>query len=88
MVEPIEIAEFAHKLCTDKLIPLGMSPQHDITGHSQTTAYYAKIINAANLDVTGEQVGLAIIEAANWDTESRWPGHPHSDKVLAILKKE
>lgn len=88
MLEPLDIAIEVHKLCESVLIPKGISPDHTITIHGDTTAYYARSINQAGLDVTGKQVVDAIIKAAKWDMDSPWPGHPAASKVISILTSE
>ena len=85
MVQPIDIAVEAHKICEEFLIPEGISPAHSIEIHASSTAYYARKVNAANLDVTAEEVVAAIIMAVNWDGFSKWPGHPPAEKVVEIL---
>lgn len=88
MVQPIDIAEAVHVLCESTFVPRKLSPPHQITQHTGTTTIYARDINASGVldHVTGEQVIQAIIEAAGWDMNSPWPGHPSTESVIEILK--
>lgn len=88
MIEPLDIAIEVHKICEETLIPNKVSPEHDITRHSDTTTFYANAINDAGLQVTGKQVTEAIIRAAGWDMKSPWPGHPMPEKVIEEIKLE
>ena len=85
MLEPIDIAIEIHKLCEEKLIPSGFSPNHTVEGHAETTSFYAKYLNGAGVQATGKEVVEAIFRASGWDGESPWPGHPHPDLVIAEL---
>lgn len=85
MFHPIQLAIEVHKLCEEELIPKGISPKHDIMMHSYTTTYYTNALNDAGFDVTPQQAAAAILEAAEWDRDSPWPGHPSPDKVIEIL---
>lgn len=86
MVDSLDIAIAVHEICMTKLIPKGVSPPHNIDSHALTTAMYAKQINAAGLNVTGQEVCDAIIRAAMWDADAPWPGHPHPEVVIKILQ--
>lgn len=88
MLEPFYLALEIHKICEEELIPKGISPEHDITMHSATTAFYSEAINGAGLHVTGKQAAEAIIGAAGWDKDSPWPGHPPIDLVIKRLQLE
>ena len=87
MVEPIDIAEAAHRICVKELIPNKISPPHDETLHTDTSKWYADAINEAGLDVTGEEIVKAIITLNKWDKKSKWAGHPGPARVVERLKK-
>lgn len=86
MVEPLEIAEAAHRICEINLIPKGVSPPHDMLKHIFASGIYARHINEAGLKVSGDDVIMAILQVTKWDGLSKWPGHPDYQKVIEYLK--
>lgn len=78
-----------HEACIEKLIPNGISPEHDYTTHLPTGGAYANALNAVGLeDVSGAEIREAIFKAAKWDQKSKWPGHPHPNLVIEELRKK
>ena len=86
MVLPVEIARAMHRVCEARIIPAGISPEHEYVAHMETSGLYAHYVNEAKLDVDGDQVIEAIFAVAGWDFASKWPGHPHPDKVVEYLR--
>lgn len=88
MIDPLDIAEAAHKVCVEQLMPKGISPQHDISLHTDTSRWYAEAINLAGLNVTGKEVVDAILKVTDWDMNSKWPGHPGPQKVIDYFRSQ
>ena len=87
MVKPIEIALAAHEICVNELIPKKISPQHDESKHLDTSAYYAYYFNDRGMgNLTGKEIVDAIIEAAKWDKDSTWFGHPEPSLVVKYFE--
>lgn len=88
MVQPIDIAEYIHKVCVDNPDSLGVAAPHEISFHAATTRIYADAINDSGVlaHITGKQAAEAIIEASGWDITGPWPGHPSRESVIEILK--
>lgn len=86
-MKPGEIAEAAHRVCVDELIPNGVSYDHGLELHAISDDVYRKAIEDAGLEVTGQQVVDAIFELVPWDRRSQWPGHPTPDQVVNHLQR-
>jgi hypothetical protein len=83
---PGEIAKAAHRLCVTKLIPAGVSYDHEVGEHMASDEIYGKAVNDAGLDVTGQQVIDAVLDLVPWDQKSPWPGHPSPELVVRHLQ--
>jgi len=88
MVQPIDIAEYIHRVCEENPDSPGVAAPHDEGFHAATTGIYAAAINDTGVlaHITGKQAAEAIIEASGWDIKGSWPGHPSREKVISILK--
>lgn len=83
MIIPAEIAEAAHKICTEILIPKGLSPKHPVTQHNDTTRFYAQVLNERGIQASPEEIVNAIV--GDWDKDSPWKGHPDPEIVIERL---
>lgn len=89
MKHPLDLMQAVHRICEEELIPKGLHEPHDFNQHAPTATLYYRALNRAGLgNADADKVAASIIEAAGWDKNSPWPGHPSPDKVVAILKHD
>lgn len=86
MVDPIDVAEAAHKYCLEIFIPNGVSDPHDVSGHINLCKFYSDIINERGLPFDAGTLAYGILFSGGWDGNSKWPGHSHPDKVIEFLE--